>query len=91
MKTKSSTRTIRRSIALPRELVEEVHTLAPPELKTNFNRLVSVALQKFASERKEEVFEEAMARMASDPAIRAECVAISKKFIRTEADGLKND
>jgi hypothetical protein len=60
-------------------------------LKTNFNRLVSVALQKFASERKEEVFEEAMARMASDPAIRVECAAISKEFIRTEDDGLKND
>jgi len=91
MKSKGSTKTIRRSIALPRDLVEEVENFAPPELRTNFNRLVSVALQKFASQRKAEAFEEAMARMAADPSIRAECAAISREFLRTETDGLKND
>jgi hypothetical protein len=91
MKGKGSTRTIRRSVALSRDLVEEVETFAPSDLKGNFNRLVSVALRKFANQRKAEAFEEAMARMAADPSIRAECTAISREFIQTENDGLKND
>jgi len=36
-------------------------------------------------------FEEAIAKMATDPAIRAECAAISRDFAITEADGLKDD
>jgi hypothetical protein len=32
-----------------------------------------------------------MAQMAADPAIRAECAAISRDFATTEADGLKDD
>lgn len=91
MKTKGASQTIRRSVALPRHLVEEVKTFAPPELKGNFNRLVTVALREFATQRKGEAFEETMARMAADPAIRAECTAISKEFLLTETDGLKND
>jgi hypothetical protein len=91
MRAKGSTRIIRRSIALPRELVQEVEAIAPFNLKGNFNRLVSVALQRFASQRKAEAFEEAMGRMAADPSIRAECAAISKEFLRAESDGLKND
>jgi len=91
MKAKGSTRTIRRSIALPRELVQEVEAIAPFNLKGNFNRLVSVALQRFASQRRAEAFEEAMSRMAADPSIRAECAAISREFLTTESDGLKND
>jgi len=91
MKTKGASQTIRRSVALSRHLVEEVKTFAPPELKGNFNRLVTVVLREFATQRKGEAFQEAMARMAADPAIRAECTAISKEFLPTEADGLKND
>lgn len=91
MKTKSSTQTIRRSVALSRELVEEVKSFAPHDLKGNFNRLVSVALQEFANQRKVKAFEQAMARMAADPSIRAECTAISREFLLTETDGLKND
>ena len=91
MKTKGSTRTIRRSVALSRELVQEVVASAPSNLKGNFNRLVSVALQRFANQRKAEAFKEAMARMAADPSIRAECTAISREFLQTETDGLKND
>ncbi len=91
MKRKRTARTIRRSIALSRELVQEVETFAPPDLKGNFNRLVSTALQTFANQRKAEAFEEAMARMSADPSIKAECAAISREFIQTENDGLKND
>jgi hypothetical protein len=71
--------------------VQEVETFAPSDLKGNFNRLVSVALQNFANQQKAEAFEEAMARMAADPSIKAECTAISREFVQTENDGLEND
>jgi len=91
MKTKTSPKTIRRSVALSRQLVEEVSALAPQDLRQNFNRLVAVALQEFAARQTTRTFEEAMTQMAADPAIRAECAAISRDFATTEADGLKDD
>jgi metal-responsive CopG/Arc/MetJ family transcriptional regulator len=91
MKTKLSPNIVRRSVALPRQLVEEVSALAPPELRQNLNRLVTVALREFAAQQKARAFEEAMALMAADPAINAECAAISRDFATTETDGLKND
>ena len=71
---------------MSRQLVEEVSALASPELRQNLNRLVTVALQEFAAQRKARAFEEAIAQMARDPAIRAECAAISRDFAITEAD-----
>lgn len=91
MKTQVASKTVRRSIAVSRQLVEEVSALAPPELQHNLNRLVTVALQEFAAQQKARAFQEAMAHMAADPAIRAECAAISRDFAATEADGLKDD
>ena len=83
-------RTLRRSVALSRQLVEEASALAPPHLRQNLNRLVTVALQEFAARQKAREFEDAIAAMARDPAIRAECAAISKAFAITEGDGLRN-
>lgn len=91
MKNKALPKTIRWSVALSRQLVEEVSPLAPPELRQNLNRLVTVALQQFAEQRRARAFEEAMGRMAADPAIRAECRAIARDFAITEADGLRDD
>jgi hypothetical protein len=91
MKDKAHPKTVRRSVALSHRLVEEVKAAAPPELRDNLNRLVTVALQEFAAKRKGQAFEEAMAQMAADPAIQAECASISKEFAVTEADGLRND
>jgi len=91
MKTKASPKTVRRSIALSREFVQEVSALAPPDLRQNFNRLVTVALQEFAARQTARTFEEAMAEMAADAAIRAECAVICRDFGITEADGLKDD
>lgn len=91
MKSKIHPKTVRRSVALSHRLVEEVKAAAPPEIRENLNRLVTVALQEFAARRKERAFEEAMAQMAADPAIRAECAVISKEFAVAETDGLKND
>ena len=89
MKAKAESRIVRRSVALPRALVEEASAVAPSELRQNLNRLVTIALQEYTARRKEQAFEQAMARMAADPAIRAECAAISKIFAVAEADGLK--
>ena len=91
MRGKVLPKTVRRSVALSRQLVEEASALAPSELRQNLNRLVTVALQEFAAKQKARAFEEAIARMATDPAVRAECAAISRDFAITEADGLKDD
>ncbi len=84
-------KTVRRSVALPRNLIDEATAVAPPELGQNLNRLVTVALQEFAAKRKTGAFEEAMAQMAADPAIRLECAAIERNFSVAESDGLTRD
>lgn len=81
--------TIRRSVALPRKLSEELKDVAPPGLRHNFNRLVIVSMQEFVERQRARAFAEAVARMAEDPAIQAECAAIAKDFAGAEADGLK--
>ena len=91
MKSNPSPKTVRRSVALPYKLIEEVRTVAPPEIRENLNRLVTVALQDFVTQRKKRSFEESMAQMAADPAIRTECAVLSKEFAVAEGDGLKND
>lgn len=88
---KPTSRTIRRSVALPRRVVEEVTAVAPAELKGNLNRLVTVALEEFTRSQKARAFEDAMAKMAADPAIQAECAAIAKDFAGAEADGLREN
>ena len=91
MKRKKSSNTVRRSVALPRRLVEEVTALAPPELRQNLNRLVTVALKEFADRQKALEFEKVMAEMATDPGIKSENAVISTDFAIAETDGLKND
>lgn len=91
MKSAITPKTVRRSVALPYKLIEEVRTVAPPALRENLNRLVTVALQDFVIQRKKQSFAESMAQMAVDPAIRTECAMLSKEFSIAEADGLKND
>jgi hypothetical protein len=89
MASKTLPRTVRRSVALPRRVVEEVTSVAPAELKGNLNRLVTVALEEFTRSRKARAFEDAMAKMGADRAIRAECAAIATEFAAAEADGLR--
>jgi len=91
MKPRPSAATLRRSVALPRALISELNSVAPPELRTNLNRLVIVSLQEYVSRRREQEFERAIAAMAEDPQVRAECAAIAADFAATEMDGLAND
>ena len=86
--TKTSA-TVRRSVALPRKLVEEVVKLAPANAASNWNRLVIIALEEFAARQRLAKLEEAMAAMAADPAIRAEIKSDNQLFRQTERDGLK--
>ena len=88
MKSRKLSRTVRRSVALPQEVIEEARAVAPKELKDNLNRLVIVALKEFAAENRKKSFEKTVAQMAADPAIRKECASISKDFGPAEEDGL---
>ena len=92
MKTHTKThhpKTVRRSVALPRRLVEEVICLAPADAGRNWNRLVITALEEYAARQKRVKLEQAMAAMAEDPAIRSEMRSIDKLFCKMEPDGLK--
>jgi hypothetical protein len=91
MKVRNRSRIIRRSVALPKSLVDEVTAFAPADARNNLNRLVTIALKEFAARQKARAFEEAMARMAADPAIRGESASISREFMVCESDGLKDD
>lgn len=88
MKKHKMSQTVRRSVALPRQLVEEVSTLITPDQAKNWNRLVICALQEYADRHRRARFEKAIAAMAADPSIRAETKRISKEFRKTERDGL---
>lgn len=91
MKNRPPPRTLRRSVALPSSLIGELQSVAPPELRTNLNRLVILSLQEYVSRRRRLEFESAVAAMAEDPQVQAECAAIAKDFAATEMDGIGND
>ena len=52
--------------------------------------LRKAANKTIRAKRRGRAFERAIARMATDPAIQAECGAITKDFRFAEADGLKD-
>jgi metal-responsive CopG/Arc/MetJ family transcriptional regulator len=83
--------TLRRSVALPSALLGELNSVAPPELRANLNRLVIVSLQEYIARRRREEFESAVAAMAGDPQVQAECAAIARDFAATDMDGLRDD
>jgi len=87
----AATRIVRRSFALPRHIVTAATAVAPAELQTNLNRLVTTALQEYTATRKRQAFEAAMAAMAADPAITRASADLLAAFRPTEADGLPHD
>lgn len=91
MAAPNASKTVRRSVALPRELVEEALAIAPPELRHNLNRLTITALREYAERRKAQAFAAAMAAMAADAAVAAECAAINEEFAVAEGDGLRRE
>jgi len=81
--------TVRRSIAGPRELFEELMALAPEAERKNMNRVILTAIRRYIEELKSRAFAEEMERMAADPEIRREIKAVDREFKATEMDGLK--
>jgi metal-responsive CopG/Arc/MetJ family transcriptional regulator len=88
---KSKDKIIRRSVAIPSQLLEEIHDITEPALRTNFNRLVVTALREYSARKKEEAFKNQMAQMAADPGIRSEMEQISVEFSIADRDGLTHD
>ena len=91
MSSPQSLTTVRRSVALPARLVQEILELAPKDEGQNFNRLVRVALEEYLQAHRTRAFAQAMSDMAHDPAIRRESAAITRAFRSAEADGLPNE
>ena len=91
MKRRPPATTLRRSVALPTALIGELNSVAPPELRANFNRLVIRSLREYVARRRRQEFDSAVAAMAEDPQVQAECAAIARDFAATEVDGLGND
>ncbi len=86
-----ASRIVRRSFALPRHIVMEATAVAPAELQTNLNRLVTTALEEYTATRKQQAFAAAMAAMAADPAVTRVSSDLLAVFRTTEVDGLPDD
>ena len=90
-KGKPRSTVVRRSVVLPRKIVEEVEAQAPADLQGNWNRLVRTALEFYVHERKRLAFAGSMARMADDPEIQAVSRRIGDEFAaareRASAEG----
>jgi len=84
-------RVVRRSVALPEQLVQEALSWASKEPAGNLNRLVAESLADFIARKKARAFDDAMAAMAADPEIRKECAAIGAEFAPADLDGLGRD
>ena len=91
MSSPHSLTTVRRSVALPASLVQEVLEVAPKDEGQNFNGLVRVALEEYIQTHRARAFAQTMRDMAHDPAIRRESAAITRAFRSAEADGLANE
>ena len=80
--------TVRRSIALPRKLVEDAKSVAPRSIKKTLIDWSWWPWRIFPRARRKQTFEEAMKRMGGDPEISAQCQTIVRGFGETEGDGL---
>lgn len=87
VKTQSS-KTVRRSIALPQSLENEVKKVARED-RSNVNRTVITALNEFLRRRRSREFQRVMDEMGSDPEIQNVSSNISKSFAAADTDGLE--
>ena len=79
-------RTVRRSVALPSDLVGAALGAAPGR---TFNGLVREALEQYLARRAEAEMERDLDRMAKDPQIQREVRSFVRDFAATEGDGLE--
>ena len=87
----TASRIVRRSFALPRHIVADAIAVAPAELQTNLNRLITTALEAYTAARRQRSFESAMAAMTADPAVTRISGDFLAAFRMTEADGLPDE
>lgn len=80
---------VRRSVAIPAEVVASAIAAAPPELRGNFNRLTIVALREYAERKRALRIEQAIEAMGQDPAILSACREIARDLASAERDGLE--
>ena len=86
MKTQGRSRTVRRSIALPQRLEDQIRKVAC-EYDSNVNRTVVVALEEFVQRRRHREFQRLMNEMGADPEIRKASRSISRTFATADTDG----
>lgn len=89
LKQKPMSSVVRRSVVLPKTLVQEAVAVAPPGLRGNWNRLVRTALEQYVDELRERRIDEQITEMGKDPHVLADCRRINKEFSQTDADGLR--
>lgn len=87
----NSSAIIRRSIAIPRALVDELNAVVTETERVSFNRLVTAALKAYIKARRRQAFIADLERMAADPEVQREFRAIDREFRCTEMDGLNDD
>lgn len=88
MQKHPSGETVRRSVAIPADLLRELTTYAPEKLRGNMNQLMITAVREYIERAKAAEFERDMVAMASDKAMAGECKAIETEFNVTDGDGL---
>lgn len=91
MAGKAQAKTIRRSFALSRKLVDEALMVSAATEKVNLNKLVTIALQEFVNSKRRLEFEKSMRAMGSDPEVLRQCAVIGEEFARAEDDGLSKE
>ncbi len=88
MRAQAQSKTVRRSIALPGPLENEVRRVARED-RSNVNRTVVTALEEFIKRRRSRQFQRLMDEMGSDPEIQKASKSISRAFTAAEMDGLE--
>lgn len=83
--TKSTT--LRRSVSIPQDLLEELFAVVTAAERENFNRLILTAVREFVATRRARTLTASIAEMVADPDIQRECKAIEREFAAVEADG----
>ena len=88
-KTTPKTAMIRRSVALPGELVKLAQDFIAPDKRDNLNGLVKLALQEFVRQHRYQAFRHSVQQLAQDPKFIAENKKMLEDYAGADEDGLK--
>ena len=85
----SKTPVIRRSFALPGQLVKQAQACVEPEQRNNLNGLLKMALESFVKQHRYEDFKRSMQALARDPKSVAASRKLMQDFMAADGDGVK--